>query len=212
MSVRFTVRIVTTCALGFALSGCATSARMTVTQPGQPPPFDQLPLRGKWAFFAPSPQADRILLAFAHTGAVDGRRQYFLYLLTPPEKGTHTFGAAAATTGADTDPAGAEPLEPTPNDRVRGFYLQSQGPLAGLTRLVSGTLRVGGSPFDGGKLRIGRFELLCADGTELDGRFIARQDLLEMRAFEEDLYPADVQILTGKPSYGQPPAPPASSP
>ena len=185
---------------------------MTVAQPGQPPPFDQLPLRGKWAFFVTSPQADRILLAFAHPGAVDGRRQYFVYLQAPPEKGTHTFGPAAATTEADAEPAGAEPLEPTPNDRVRGFYLQSQGPLAGLTELVSGSLRVGGSPFDGGKLRIGRFELLCADGTRLAGRFTARQDLLEMRAFEEDLYPADVQALTGKPPYGKRPAPPASSP
>ena len=66
-----------------------------------------------------------------------------------------------------------------------------------------------GGPSDGGTPAS---PLLWLDGTELDGRFTAKQDFLEMRAFEEDLYPADVQALTGKPPYGQPSTPPASPP
>ena len=224
MFLKRRLRIVAACGLAVVLSGlapvlsgCAAGARMTVAQPGQKPPFDELSLSGKWAFFETSPQAERTLLAFAHPGAVDGRRQYFLYLQAPPEKGTHVFGPAEETSpdqadspGADALGAGADPysatdqalgaraeaLDAAAGHPVRGFFLQSQGRLAGLTELVSGRLQVGGSPFDGGKLRLGRFELLCADGTRLTGRFTAKQNYLELRAFEEDLYPADVQALT----------------
>ncbi|UCG31955.1 MAG: hypothetical protein JSU68_09845, partial [Phycisphaerales bacterium] len=157
---------------------------------GQPPPFDRLTLRGNWACFESSPEVERILLAFAHPGAQDGHRQYFLYLRTPPEKGRYYFHSRPGEEASSV---------PRPDDArqgaVCGFYLQRQGPLAGLTRLAAGTIQITGSPFDGGKLRIGRFEMACADGTLLKGRFTARQNHLEMRTFEEDLYPADVQAL-----------------
>jgi hypothetical protein len=182
-----------TCTICFcaALSGCAAGARMTVTQKGQPPPFDELHLRGKWAFFETSSQDERILLAFAHPGAVDGKRQYFLYLRPPPQKGTHLFG-----TGGNVAPADAGGTKPTSVGRARGFFLQRCGPMAGLAEIATGTLVVGGAPFDGGRLRVGRFDLTCTDGTRLTGDFTAKRDLLEMRSFEEDLYPADVQALS----------------
>ena len=176
------------------IGGCASHAEVVVTQPGQPPPFDRLALQGHWACFQSSPDVERILLAFAHPGAQDGQRQYYLYMRMPPQKGRYYFqnrpGEPASTM---PQPKNARP------GAVRGFYVQRQGPLAGLTELIAGTIEIGGSPFDGGKLRIGRFEMACGDGTLLKGRFTAKQNHLEMRTFEEDLYPADVQALIGKP-------------
>jgi hypothetical protein len=182
------------------IGGCASHAEVVVTQPGQPPPFDRLSLRGNWACFESSPELERILLAFGHPGAQDGEPQYFVYMRTPPEKGRYYF---------HNRPDEAAGPVPRPDDArpgaVRGFYVQCQGPLAGLTELVAGTIQIGGSPFDGGKLRIGRFEMACKDGTLLKGRFTARENHLEMRTFEEDLYPADVQALADDSPLGPPP-------
>lgn len=182
------------------IGGCASHAEVVVTQPGQRPPFDRLSLRGNWACFESSPETERILLGFAHPGAEDGEPRYFLYMRTPPEKGRYYF---------HNRPDEAADSVPQPNDArlgaLRGFYVQRQGPLAGLTEVVAGTIRIGGSPFDGGKLRIGRFEMACKDGTLLKGRFTARENHLEMRTFEEDLYPADVQALADDSPPGPPP-------
>jgi hypothetical protein len=182
------------------IAGCASHAEVVVTQAGQPAPFDRLSLRGNWACFESSPDVERILLAFAHPGARDGERQYFLYMRTPPEKGRYYF---------HNRPSQEASAVPRPEDArpgaVRGFYVQRRGPLAGLTELVAGTIQITGSPFDGGKLRIGQFEMACGDGTLLKGRFTARENHLEMRAFEEDQYPADVQALREETTPGPSP-------
>ena len=65
--------------------------------------------------------------------------------------------------------------------------------------LVAGELKIGGRPFDGGKIRTGRVNLECDDGTIIKGRFTARRSALELRDFEQDEYPADVAALIANP-------------
>jgi hypothetical protein len=180
-------------ALGISLLvGCGARVRLEVTQPGQPPPRDRLDLTGKWAFFDKGADCDRILLALAHPGAVDGARQYYLYLRVPPGKGKFTVGQPLSEEGD----AG----------RCCGFYIQRTGELAGLGTLVAGELKIGGRPFDGGKIRTGRVNLECDDGTIIEGRFTARRGALELRDFEQDKYAADVAALIANPM----PPPPAA--
>ena len=146
---RYTCWSVT--ALGVCLvAGCGPGVRLQVTQPEQAPPQDRLSLTGKWAFFDSAEDGDRILLALAHPGAWDGKRQYFLYLRVPPGKGEFTIGGS--------------PGEDPGTRRCRGFYIQRSGRLAGLAEFVAGELKLGGLPFDGGKKRTGRMHLECNDG------------------------------------------------
>ena len=173
-------------ALGISLVvGCGPRVRLEVTQPGRPPPQDRHELAGKWAFFDRGDDCERILLALAHPGAVDGARQYYLYLRVPLAKGKFTVGQPL------TDEADA--------GLCCGFYIQRTGDLAGLGTLVAGELKIGGRPFDGGKIRTGRVRLECDDGTIIKGRFTARRSALELRDFEQDVYPADVAGLIANP-------------
>ncbi len=163
-----------------SLGGCTPSVRLDVTQPGRPAPLDRLELRGKWAFFDTGPDGNRLLLATAHPGAMDGQRQYYLYLLLPDRSGVARIG---------------DPLAEGSADRCAGFFIQRSGALAGRAEFIRGDLKVSQVPLGRGIVRTGRVVLHCDDGTVIDGRFTARRRPLELRTFEQETYPPDVAAL-----------------
>ncbi len=160
-----------------ALGGCTPRAVIDVRQPHAAATQKHIRLTSFWAYFDESPPVERVLLAFPLPGAWAGKQEYCLYLRLLDKKGTCKIGEAIG------------------ERRVCGFFLQKSGRLAGLAEFAAGKIVTKGLAFDGGKMRDGRVDLQCIDGTKIAGQFIAELAPLELRDFEEYLHAADVQAL-----------------
>ncbi len=155
---------------GLALGGCTTRAELALYQPDAPPAQRELQLKSEWA--ACAPQADRlaVLLQFPLPGALDGPRDYHLYLVVPNDGGTHEVGAD-----------------------VRGFLVQSVGARRGKTALVGGTVRLAlvGMPPRPRSLRVA---LDTADGCRLLGEAMLEEQPATLRQFQRQ-FAGDVAAL-----------------
>ncbi len=175
-------------------TGCRTAAEVRIIQAGLRPPQDEVALRSGWAYVADdAPGLERILLMFPLPGARAGDRQFFIYLRVPgrQSKPVHV---------GDPLPEGG---------RVCGFLIQATGQLAGKTVFEKGKIQLQGVPFDGGYRRQGRITLYGADGSMVDGRFVAVVDSLEVIDFEDDkagdvraLIQTDLPADTKQPDLG----------
>jgi hypothetical protein len=129
------------------------------------------------AHFADRPDGvRRVRLAFPMPGAWSGR-SFLLYVRVPAAPGTHRIGAPLSDGGS-----------------VGGFFIQAAGRNKGLTAFVSGHVDMS-NVLGRQDRRRGRIDVRCADGTVLSGEFLAQEDALELRDFEERDRPGDVQAL-----------------
>lgn len=196
--MRYPVAIVSLFLIGAlaAGGGCATRAELTLYQPDAPPAQRELQLESEWAAFAP--QADRlaVVLQFPLPGALDGARDYHLYLVVPNDAGTHEVGPA-----------------------VRGFLVQSVGARRGKTAIVGGTVRLAPSGLQP-KSRSIRLALDTADGCRLLGEATLEQQPATLRQFQRQ-FAGDVAALrsaaaaeshSAPASSGAQPQPPQAAP
>lgn len=163
-----------------AVIGCGSKADLLLFQPGMTPPQDRVSLRSEWAYVADDePGVERVVLAFPLPGARAGDRRFHVYLRTPGKQ------AGPAHIG-DALPGGG---------RVCGFLIQAAGRLAGKTVFVKGQIELRGVAFDGGRRR-GKISLQCADGSSVEGEFLALVAPLEVMDFEQ-AKAGDVRALLG---------------
>ena len=157
-------RLVTMLIIFFAAglwAGCRQQARLDVHQPHVSSAQQRLHLASSWALFANN-DAARVLLAFPLPGAQRGAKHYYVYLRCP----------AIPYHSTQQDDASGD---------VGGFFQQVKGRYAGITEFDHVTIHVDG----GDEVCSGRFQIVCDDGTELNGDFVAQRDDQRVRQFEE---------------------------
>ncbi len=162
------------------LAGCAApEAHVRVTQPQLTGLQREMDLHSEWGSFdGGGERPRRLLLAFPLPGAWAGTRHFLLYVRLPGD---------AETT--------AQVGDLTSDGPVAGFFVQTRGHAAGLTRVVDGTVTVEGVTFGGDAWCEGTFELVTDDGSHLDGRYRAKRSRFRLRDFEEEEYRGDVEAL-----------------
>ncbi len=124
-------------------------------------------LISQWAYSASSASTSnltRILLQWPLPGSHMGQKEYVVYLQVPQIPGEYAVG---------------ESIEGT--FWVSGFFIQYQGRNPGLTPAVDGKITI-----DGNQPLQGSLDLHCADGTEIVGSFLTRNDADNVTVFEQD--------------------------
>ncbi len=184
-------KIILTCISGLialASVGCASrSAAVRIEQPQLAGRQREMSLRSEWAdFVGGDDQPRRVLMAFPLPGAIAGNRHFLLYLRLP---GTTTM----TRVGPRRD-----------GQIVGGFFIQTRGKSAGITRIVDGTITAEDVAFGGDKWCKGFFDLTTDDGTHLDGSYRAKRARFRIRDFEEESHRADVDALLTESAATQP--------
>ncbi len=185
------LRELATLSIGLATAlGCGAKAKVTLYQPGLPSPQDVVQLESDWAYVAnDQPGLERIVLMFPFPGARAGDRQFFLYLRVAEA------GSKPCRIG-DPLPAGG---------RVRGFFIQATGRLAGKAMFSEGRIELHHGLLSRGSRR-GKIDLKCEDGSSVKGRFEATVAPLDVNDFE-DLKAGDIRALIKLDAAGDPKRP-----
>jgi hypothetical protein len=177
MPIRSTLNAIWIPVLGLVVGvgGCAQPrAEMTLEQPHAPPSQRRLTLASDWAFVATQDARRLCLIDFALPGAVEGPRDFRVFLILPGTSNKMTIAASPAAGGC-------------------GFFIQKVGRLSGKAEFVEGTAAI-----DTALLRPGTRELhidvRCADGTRIVGQARLRQSEEELRSFLQS-HAADVAAL-----------------
>lgn len=157
------------------LAGCAQPrAEITLEQPHAPASQRRMTLTSDWAFIATQDARRVCLIDFALPGAVEGPRDFRVFLVLP---GTSDKLPIAASTTAG----------------ACGFFIQKVGRLSGKAEFVEGSAAI-----DAALLRPGTRELhldvRCADGTRIVGQARLRESEDELRAFLQT-HAADVAAI-----------------
>lgn len=159
---------------GLGLSGCTHPAEMTLEQPFAPPAQRELRLTSEWSFTSSEEGRRECVLAFPLPGALDGPRDFLLYVALPDRPGTYSLGSEQP-------------------DAARGFLIQVPGQLRGKTVLKTGTVRLRREPLNRSRFRID-VDAHCTDTTRIRGSAALRGDPREVGAFRRR-YAADVDSL-----------------
>lgn len=167
--------------LFLAVAGCAPRAHLVLHQPAAPPAQQHLELASDWSYYADNDGRRHYVLAFPLPGAADGPRDFVAYLSAPTGEGTYPVN--------EHGPAG-----------VQGFLIQAVGALRGKTILTGGEVRIRPIWFARAKRKLD-LDVLCGDGTHIEGTAVVSPDAAEWRAFRRryaaDLAPASTQPAAG---------------
>jgi hypothetical protein len=157
-----------------ALSGCTLPNEIRLHQPQAPPIQRALRLTSTWAYFQASGARLTCLLAFPLPGAVDGPRDFLIYLSAPAGAGPIEFGQSGP-------------------DAPGGFLIQATGLRRGKTVFVGGSATVG-KPFLDPHRRALELDVACDDGSRITGRALLSAAPEELRRFERR-YAGDIALL-----------------
>jgi hypothetical protein len=164
------------CVCALSASGCSRVSEAYLTQPQLNRWQQNIHLRSQQVYWAAEPGSERVLAEFPLPGATTGKPMYLLYLRLPPGQGELAFTAN-------------EPCE------TRGFFIQIRGRYAGLAFITAGKITVEGKSQSPEASRQIRIELICDDGSRLNGLLIARKNDWQLTHFENQRRPGDVQAL-----------------
>jgi hypothetical protein len=184
--------------LCLAAAGCASAARITITQPNLIGAERRISVASDEAWFSHDDggAAAAYLVDLPLPGSRQGR-QYSLYLRLEDRPGDHTIGQPLSSSGF-----------------AAGIFHQLAGRRKGLTEFVAGDVTVEFVGLSGGAQRHCTLDLRCGDGTRLVGRFTARRDARRVRQYE--LISPSVQALiqpqTETPVEAHADSPPTSQP
>lgn len=167
-----------------AQAGCSMPhATVELFHPFEFGPQQTVKLDSEWAHYGcdEGETVARLICEWPLPGSRYGAKQYVMYLQLPAATGVFDVGSpiapgAASAIFSDSAPASAA----EGRDVVSGFLIQKTGRLRGVTHFVEGRIEIKG----GGLLR-GTIDLVCADQTEIFGRFVARPGF-EMSFFERE--------------------------
>ena len=168
------------CGWAVVLAGCGSSAEIRLHQPQLMGRQRELHLISEQVHWAAGEKVERMLAEFPLPGAATGKPMYLFYLRWP---------------------AGRRELTVSERQRpVRGFLIQDRGQYAGKAQVVSGKVTVSGRSRARHATRRLEVELTCEDGTRVVGRMRARRDDHQVRRFEIDRKPVDVEALLHPPA------------
>ena len=186
-AVRFFIRcdlrwilVPIVCGLSGGLAGCGPSSKLHLIQPQLAGWQRHMRLVSEQVYWAPGDRFDRVLAEFPLPGAATGRATFLLYLRMPAGESEPSVGAETGVT-------------------ARGFFIQTRGVFAGLASVVGGHVQVRGTARGRGATRRIAFELVCEEGSRLDGQILARRDDYHIEQFETHRRPIDVEALVSSP-------------
>lgn len=155
-----------------ALVGCAQRAEVRLQQPAAPPSQRDLQLTTEWSVCATNAGQRECVLEFPSPGAVDGVRDFRLYLRLPGGEGQFPVGEGG----------------------TRGFLIQEVGRLRGKALFTSGTAAVSKATLQRGLWRLD-LDLITNDGATVRGRAYLREQAEAIRVFTRR-FGGDVAALT----------------
>lgn len=161
MQPRFLLAL--SCGLLFqslALVGCAHRAEVRLQQPSAPPSQRDLPLTTEWSVCDSNGAQRECVLEFPSPGAVDGVRDFRIYLRLPTGEGTF-------------------PIE---DGGARGFLIQEVGRLRGKAVFTGGNVKVAQATLQRGLWRLD-LTLTTNDGASVTGRAYLKEQAEAVRAF-----------------------------
>lgn len=168
---------------GAALAGCAHRAEVRLEQPHAPKSQRDLQLTTEWSACALSGGTRECVLEFPSPGAIDGVRDFRVYLALPAGEGVHELAAQGA--GA------------------RGFLIQEVGRLRGKAIFTLGQVRVSSVTLQRGLWRLD-LNLETNDGARLSGRAYVRERPDALRQFQRR-FAGDIAALRRSPAPAAPP-------
>ena len=155
------------------LGGCSLGKGLTFKQPEAPPGERELKLEGDANWYMDAAGRREFLLAFAAPGSAGATEDLLFYLTAPEADGRYAIGPGA--------------------EGATGFLIQTVGLRRGRTDFDSGEVRVS-TPIIGNQKRTLKVDILCIDGSRLEGSVgVVPQDRL-VAAFRRR-YAIDVATL-----------------
>jgi hypothetical protein len=170
--VRIGVRWMIGLATLVCAAGCEPQTRVCLLQPSLPGRQAEVDLSSELAYYACEAEVDRYLVEFPLPGATVGRPMYLLYFRLPADTGDRERRYSPADLG--------------------GFLIQTRGRYAGLVSLTGGTIQITSA---GDRTRRLVVDVYGEDGMRLHGKVRAVRNEGELRRFEQQRRPGDVQAL-----------------